>query len=342
MTALDTRYEERLAALPGVLAHHLLIPPRGSRKGSDAILVLKTTSGTHKLLVQELKSHVGREMASHIASHDKGPPPLLVLAPHIGAGVAATLIQAGVHYLDAGGNCHISVPPFFVHVEGRSAKKAGASTGIRGPGFQVLFVYLADPDLLDAPIRTVAEVAGVSRQPVSALNHRLHAEKYVLASKAHARWHPRRREDALALWLQGYQTTVRSSMMAGSYRTRDRDPSALEARILDALPKEQFRWGGTAAGFRLTGNYRGERTVVHVHGGAQGLAKRVRGLPDPDGNLLVMQAFGSINWDPERETVHPLLVYSEMLSDGSERALEAAHELRERYLTPLWSEQGAA
>lgn len=50
-----------------------------------------------------------------------------------------------------------------------------------------------------------------------------------------------------------------------------------------------------------------------------------------------MRAFGSINWDPERETVHPLLVYSEMLSDGSERALEAAQDLSERYLAPLWS-----
>jgi len=339
---LDARYEESLSALPGVLSHRLLPPSTESRAGIDALLVLKTTAGTHKFLVQQLKSHVGREMASHVASNHRGLPSLLVLAPHVGAGVAATLIQAGIHYLDASGNCHISAPPFFVHVEGRSATKNGAAaTGIRGPGFQVLFAYLADPELLDASIRSVAEVAGVSRQPVSVMNHRLSDEKYVLASKAHTRWHPRRREDALALWLQGYQTTVRSSLMEGSYRTRDQDPSALEARILETLSKEQFRWGGTAAGFRLTGHYRGERTVVHVNDGAQGLAKRVGGLPDPNGNLLVMRAFGSINWNHERETVHPLLVYSEMLSDGSERALEAAQELRERYLAPLWSDQEA-
>jgi hypothetical protein len=66
------------------------------------------------------------------------------------------------------------------------------------------------------------------------------------------------------------------------------------------------------------------------------LAKRVRGPPDPDGSLLIMHSFGSSNWSPERETVHPLLVYSEMLSEGSERAQEAAQALHDRYLTPLW------
>lgn len=341
MPTLSASYEERLAALPGVLSHRVFNPPADCGDDVfDALLVLKAKAGSYKLLVRQLKSHVSRAMASHVASSHKGIASVLVLAPHVGSGVAATLIEGGVNYLDASGNCHISVPPFFVHVEGKSAGKGtGASMGVRGPGFQVLFVYLAEPALLDAPMRTVAEVAGVSRQPVLAIKHRLQTEKLIVGSKARTQWHPRRREGALALWLQGYQTTVRASLVAGSYRTPDRDPNTLEARILDALPKEQFRWGGTAAGYRLTGDYRGERTVVHVKAGVQDLAKRVRGLPHPEGNLLIMHTFGSINWSSERETVHPLLVYSEMLSEGSERAHEAAQVLHDRYLAPLWRPQ---
>jgi hypothetical protein len=338
MPALSAGYDEQLAALPGVLSHRVLSPPAdGGKDVFDALLVLETKAGSRKLLVRQLKSHVSREMATHVASSHKGLAAVLILAPHVGSGVAATLIERGLNYLDASGNCHISVPPFFVHVEGKSAEKGtSASTGVRGPGFQVLFAYLAEPALLDASIRTVAEVAGVSRQPVLAMKHRLHDDKLILASKTRTQWHPRRREDALALWLQGYQTTVRASLIAGSYRTREQDPNKLDARILDALPTDQFRWGGTAAGYRLTGNYRGERTVVYVRAGIQDLAKKVRSMPDPDGNLLIMNTFGTINWSPERETVHPLLVYSEMLSEGSERAREAAQALHDRYLVPLW------
>jgi hypothetical protein len=280
-------------------------------------------------------------MANHVATRPKGPLSVLVLAPHVGSGIANTLTEGGVNYLDTSGNCHIAIPPFFVHVEGKSAGKGvgASSTGVRGPGFQALFAYLAEPALLDAPVRTVAEVAGVSRQPVLSMKHRLHDERFILGSKKHTQWHPRRTADALALWLQGYQTTVRASLIEGSYRTRDRSPSALEARILEVLPQEQLRWGGTAAGYRLTGDYRGERTVVHVGASIPGLVKHVRGLADPEGNLLIMRTFGSINWSSGRETVHPLLAYSEMLSDGSERAREAARALHDRYLAPLWRAQ---
>jgi len=340
MAALKDIYEEQLSALPGVLSHRILEPPADPYDlDVDAVLVLNTQAGSHHLFVRQLKSHISREMATHLALRYERLKPVLVLAPHVGSGVAATLTKSGINYLDAKGNCHISIPPFFLHLERTSAKSTPSVTnsGIRGPGFQVLFAYLADPRLLCAPIRTVAEVAGVSRQPVLAMQHRLLNEKFILGSKARVQWHPRRREAALALWLQGYQTTVRTSLIAGSYRTRDQNPHSLEAQIMKALAKEDFRWGGTAAGFRMTGDYRGERTVVHMNAGVPELAKRLRGLADPNGNLLFMRTFGSINWSPQRETVHPLLVYSEMLSDGSERAREAARALHDRYLAPIWS-----
>ena len=317
MSDLDATYRSRLDDVPGGLSHRLLGPPKTGGNGTfDARLVLRTKTGSHELLVQQLRSHVSREMASHVAAAHKESQPVLLLAPLIGSGVAATLMEAGINYLDAGGNCHIAVPAFYVHVEGKTAARvADASAGIRGPGFQVLFAYLAQPALLDAPLRTVAEVAGVSRQPVLAMKHRLQNEKYILASKTRTRWHPRRREDALALWLHGYQTTVRTSLLAGIYRTRDQNPGELEARIVDIVAKDrsaELRWGGAAAGFRLTGAYRGERTVVHVNTEAFDLPRRLGALSDPQGNLIVMRNFGLINSEAEHETVHPLLVYSEM------------------------------
>lgn len=341
---LDPSYRERLEALPGVLSHRLLRVPKAASGGRfDARLVLRTKGGSHELLIQQLRSHMSSEMAQHVAGARKASEPVLLLAPHIGSGVAATLIAGGVNYLDASGNCHIVAPPFYVHVEGRTAAHSpDASSGVRGPGFQVLFAYLARPTLLDAPIRTVAELAGVSRQPVSTMKRRLLEEKYIIESRTRTRWHPRRREEALALWLHGYQTTVRTSMLTGVYRAREQTPKDLEASIAAALTDKKapsFRWGGTAGAFRLTGTYRGERTVVHLNRESFDLARRLGALADPRGNLLVMSAFGLINWDEAGETAHPLLVYSEVLSEGSERAREAAQEVHDRYLMPLWKEK---
>ena len=38
---------------------------------------------------------------------------------------------------------------------------------------------------------------------------------------------------------------------------------------------------------------------------------------------------------PHPETVHPLLVYADLLAEGHDRAREAAAELSARFLTPL-------
>jgi hypothetical protein len=49
----------------------------------------------------------------------------------------------------------------------------------------------------------------------------------------------------------------------------------------------------------------------------------------------VLRTPGEVALDGKTDdTVHPLLVYAEMLVEGSERAREAAAALRERFLTP--------
>jgi hypothetical protein len=79
--------------------------------------------------------------------------------------------------------------------------------------------------------------------------------------------------------------------------------------------------------------------VIHIHAELSDLPRQLRALPDHRGNLVLMEAFGSINWQTGRDTVHPLLVYSEMLHEGSERGREAAQELYDRHLAPHWAHE---
>lgn len=342
MSELDEPYRGVLQGLPGVLTFQVLALPRGHEGSFDATVKLRTQSGSHKFFVRQCRSHLSRDTVFHVVSNAKGAElPVLVLAPHVGSGLSKELIAGGVNYLDAAGNCHLQVPSFLVHVEGKAAQKIPVSSaGIRSPGYQVLFAYLARPQLLNATVRMVAEFAGVSRQPVSAMKQRLLEEEYIFKSKGGAvRWYPRRREDALGLWLHGYATTVRGSMVLGRYRTRDKTPKELEGRLRNLSRRTtfpNFRWGGTAAGFLLTENYRGECTVLHVEGEPEPFVKGLKAMPVRDGNLVVMSSFGNINWEADLKTVHPLLVYSEMLREGNERSREAAQAVHEQCLLPLW------
>lgn len=338
---LQGEYLEALSKLEGIKSYQILKP---INLGSDALLKLRTQSGTERLIVQQHRTHLSHQTVDRIIAASRATPhAVLILAPHVGAGLGTKLAGAGLNYLDASGNCHITLPPLYIHIEGKAPHAAAPEDkGLRSAGYQVLFAFLSDPTLLNAPVRTVAEAAGVSRQPVSDMQARLLASESILKTSTGTVWHSRRKQDALNLWLHGYETTVRPSLLWRTYRTQESDPGHLEAtvsKVFGTSGSYELRWGGSAAGFRLTGHYRGQRTVVHVRPRPEDLQRQLRALPDPKGNLVVMDAFGTINWARNHDTVHPLLVYSEMLSEGGERAQEAARQVFDKHLKNAWSRE---
>jgi hypothetical protein len=146
-------------------------------------------------------------------------------------------------------------------------------------------------------------------------------------------WTPVGQKRALDLWLAGYATTVRPSLLVGTYRTQDADADALEARLTPLLDKSVvWRWGGGAAAQRLTRYYRGEKTVVHVAEPPPGLPRVLRAVPDRNGTLTILRSPGPAALQgATADTAHPLLVYSELLADGNERAIDAADRLAQRF-----------
>ncbi len=82
----------------------------------------------------------------------------------------------------------------------------------------------------------------------------------------------------------------------------------------------------------LTGYYRGEVTVVHVDQ-PESVTRRIEMRPSARGNLVLLGAPGPLAYEgPEDHVVHPLLVYSELVASGEDRAREAAEQLRRQFL----------
>jgi hypothetical protein len=124
--------------------------------------------------------------------------------------------------------------------------------------------------------------------------------------------------------------------MVGAFRTPDEDPEALERRI-EATFGETATWafGGGAAAMRLTGFYRGPETVLHVVTWRREDAARLRAVRATRGGLMVLKAPGEIVLQGVLpQTVHPLLIYTELLTAEHQRAREAAEEIRRSYLQP--------
>lgn len=338
--ALET-YLEQLRGLRFVTGVRMA---RGQGRGSA--IELTTASGRHVLELELVRSHLRKQEAElwigRAAARPDGASSLLC-APYVSRPMGERLREGGVHYVDQAGNVFLELRrgkriEYVALVEGRALNRVvPAERAWRAASYQVLFAMLIQADLLNAPVRSLATAAGVSTTPVLQVRKRLVQQGLIAERKGQFLWAPRSLDQARQIWLAGYQSTLRPSLLIGRFRPRrPTEISELERELARALEGKAFRWGGAAAGFRLDPYYRGDRTVVHLDApeiSARDLAGLLGMVPDPQGPVVLLRSPGPLAFEsPVKNTVHPLLAWVELLDEGHDRASEAAARIADKLL----------
>lgn len=347
-------YLARVKALPFTARAEIrLAEPRTGVVRADAVLAIATADGHHhELLVEAKRTHLTLQIADDFIARARGmereqigEPTAkaqrrgaargwILFAPYVPRELGAYLAEKDVNFVDLAGNYRVRLGDrYLAAMEGRKPeRRAPEGRGLRVAGHEVLFAILAKPELLNAPIERLAEQAGVGKTAVADTIAKLVDEGLVAG--------PRKQRRLLAAvtvldrWLAGYANVVRGPLLVGRYRTKDPDPAALEARLTRELAG-QGRWafGGTAGAYRVNPHYRGTETTVHLAEPREDLPTRLQALRAGDGPLVLMRTPGLIAFEGVAPlTVHPLLIYTELLTLADQRAREAAAEIRERNL----------
>jgi hypothetical protein len=261
---------------------------------------------------------------------------LILFAPYIAGPLGGKFREAGLNYLDLQGNCFLRIGDrYVVHVEGRKERRAPRRPrGVRAPGVKALFALLAQKDLLERPLRDVARAAGTNHQTALEAVHRLAQAGAVVQAGRRRGWLPRGRRAAFELWVADYGAVLRPALYLGRYRTPHPTPEDLDRALTGSVGTGAGCWyGGTAAGHRVLPHYRGAHTTLHVQGERDVLLRTLRALPDPQGPLVLFGLPGPLATDGVTpDTVHPLLVYAEMLQTDDDRAAEAAELVKKQAL----------
>jgi hypothetical protein len=314
---------------------------RVHRRAGDetARAVIHTALGKTEYLLELARvARLGPAQLAPLAARAKrsGSQRVLLLGPYIPAASASRLEEAGIDFLDASGNCHLSaVPHFLVHVEGRKAlqhaPRADGRAKPRSAGQHVLFALAARPELAAAPVRELARVSGAGKSACAEMLSRLAAEGLLSETRSGRR--VQRPKQLLERWL-GVYPDLRRRWLQGCYRAAD-SPEQTEIAVERALRGASWAWGGTAAEMRLVGHYRGPQTVVHVARPAPDLARAIRALPDRNGPIQILVTPIPLAFEGVApNTAHPLLVYAELVASGDERSHAAAELVAERWLRP--------
>lgn len=324
-------------SLAGYLARMRELPfVRAVRLGPKG-LVVTTPDGKFELEVELTKTHLDRAHGQAlIARQERSGRPILLAAPIVGAELGGALAAASVNFLDLDGNCFLNLDDKFIARIQRSARpvRVSQTSAMRAPGYQVLLGLLGDEQLQSATVRTLAAATGVSVAPAHQLRGRLVEQGLAWRDRQERfHWFPERWDEALAMFVSGYASSLRGKLLVGRYRTSDAAPDACEKRLEKVLGSgEDWAFGGGSAAARLTGHYHGPHTTVHMAAPSPQVLRALRAVPDRDGPMLILRSPGPVGLrGPSPHLAHPLLVYAELLHEGGERAREAASEILERW-----------
>jgi len=330
-------YLDHIRTLPFIKGVEVLDTRRPiGRFGFDALVRLDTPHQRHEFLVEVKRTNLTRPLVNGLLAQmtELADRPWILFAPYIGRPIGEHLANHGANYVDAAGNCHLQITDKHIaFIQGkRRQRKKGVGRGIGVAGYKALFTILARPDLLNGPVRALAQAANIGKTAAAETVEKLVDEGLVGFGLNQRQILDR--QTLMDRWITGYATVVRPRLFIGNFQTPDDTPATLEDRIQATLGKDlAWVWGGGAAAMRLTGHYRGETTTLHVEKWTDAHTKRLRALPAPDGPLAILLAPGKLAFDGVvPQTAHPLLVYTELLTVGKARAREAAAELQTEYL----------
>jgi hypothetical protein len=266
----------------------------------------------------------------------------MLVADYVDPKMADRLRELEIPYIDTAGNVYINEKPLYVLVKTTRAqanREPGAKkTEIRGrafnpTGLKVVYAFMKNEKLLNAPYREIAEQADVALGTVGWVMNDLKQGRF-LVEIPHKKRQLKNKQDLLEKWVTAYLEKLRPKLFVGTYTAENE----YWWQAFNYLKTEyDAQWGGEVAAAKLTGYLRPEKVIVYLPKfGGEDLFQQQRFRKDPNGNIQVFRAF----WerDPKDkndilDTVDPIIVYADLLETGDVRNLEAAKLLYQNELT---------
>ncbi len=299
-------------------------------EGKARLVIGKKTLNYH----YEYQANVDRTGIIHRikARLGDGPEPGLLLTPFLTPELARQCRAVGLQFLDGAGNAYLTGPGVYIHIAGEKRAEAlpAAEPGARAfdrTGLKLVFALVTRPDLLRAPYRELARIAGVALGTVVRVIKDLKEHGLLVEGKGGARhWVDRLR--VIELWANNYPLRLRPKLHPRRFRAAEAD----WWKQADLGPVHGL-WGGEVAAARLTKDLVPQTVTIYVRGNPGPLIAAHRLKPDPKGPVQLLEAFWEEGTDEqEGGLVPPLLVYADLLDLGDPRTVALAKVIHDQHL----------
>lgn len=271
------------------------------------------------MLVQQLKSM---------------PMTGLLVTNHINPAMAEKLKDHNVQFMDTAGNAYLNQLPLFVWVTGKKLQHQPARhKAFNIPMLKIIYCALLDDTLLNTPYRKIANAADVALGAVGDALDQLKAQGFVTGTPRTKNWKLDNREKLLQKWVEQFPDKVLAKHHAGTFIADD--PQWWETFDLQTV---DGYWGGEVAAAQLTGYLKPKTATLYLPEDQVRPLLQTARLRKPQ--QWEMQEAGIVDiytlvLDPpvnDKRTVHPLLVYTELMATDDARNMETAQKIYDQYI----------
>jgi len=324
----------------GLTAQLVEEKPALGRTHADALVRL-ANEGEANLYAVELKRAIKpATLGALVHQIERLGKQALVATDYVTPQVADALKARGIPFIDTAGNAYLNHPGLFIWVKGQKpeTKPLPPQVGraFQPTGLQVVFTLLCDPQAINRPYRTLANMAGVAHGTVGWVIQDLQQLGFVADIK---RKHKARRlleiPRLLAQWTDVYARLLRPRTLIGR----------LYAPTLEGWrdwPLERYKalWGGEPAAALLTDYLRPGELTIYAEKLPGILVARQKLLRTPEPGHTAPVDIRRQFWNFPVDGTHPgvvppLLIYADLLATGDGRCIETAKMVYDGYVARL-------
>lgn len=308
--------------------------------------VVRLEPGDRTIAVEIKKWAQQANIGALISQVKRLPNEGLLVADYINPKMAGKLRQEGVQFIDGAGNAYINQTPVYIYVTGNRREEQGfmptrdgAKRAFEPKGLMVLYAFLCDPDLINAPYREIAKRAGVALGTVGWVFNGLKAADLLYEennNKKHRYFHYRK---VLDRWVEAWPEKLKSKQLIGEFVAEN----PYWWKNVD-IRKYNGYWSGEVAAAKYTNYLKPLVATLYLHDTDlkrlivdERLKKRTAWIGDGAATILFYRAFwpewaDELNPEARAGLVHPILVYADLVATGEPRNLEVARRIYDEHI----------
>ena len=305
----------------------------------DAFVFLKENG--QKYAVEIKKWAQNTNLGAIVNQVNQLPGQGLLVADFVNPKMAEKLREQNVQFIDAAGNAFINALPVYVYVTGNRRRieatvitNDGAKRAFEPKGLTVVYAFLKDPELVNAPYRAIAEQTGAAVGTVGWVLNALKAGDFV---RENIKGKGRRLVNCKKLldrFVEAWPEKLRPKQYIGTFITDDPNWwKAIDINQYDAL------WGGEIAGAKYTDYLKPKIATVYLPEN-----KRVQFMQDmklrkandwaevENSRVEILRPFWPETNKPEKEMTDPILTYADLVATADPRNLEVAKRIFDEHI----------